>query len=535
MTRSLLIFSLSILLILTQIEVYSAQFGPGLLKNRKIGSGTGVQQLVRTLGGTSTDITRSVAVDTSGNFYVAGTYFNTTANANSVSDFSGAALNGKTTTASTDVFVAKFNSSGTQQWIRTLGGTSTESMNSVAVDYSGNVYVAGNSFNSSTNANSVTDFSGATLNGKTATASNDGFVAKLDASGAQQWIRTIGGTNSDISNNVKVDSVGNVYATGAYRNSDLNANSVTDFNGATLNGKSAGSNNDGYVVKFDSAGNQTWIKTLGGGSSDFVNSVAVDLTGNVYTAGQFVNSATDSAAVTDFNNTTLNGKSTTSLQDVFVAKLNSTGTQQWVRALGGEDIDVGQGVSADENGNVYVSGYFNNSNINFNIVTDFSGATLNGKSGTAANDGFVAKLNSAGTQQWIRTIGGTGDDKVLSVTVDGLGNIFVSGEYSNSSGNGSGVTDFSGVAFNGKTGTVAFDAYVARLNHLGTQQWILALGGTGADSAATVVVDHDGFVYASGYYTNTTANASSVTDFGGTALNGKTTTSSSDGWVVKIY
>ncbi len=527
MIRSLRIFTLCLMLVISQNKVYSAPFNPLFLKNRKVGNGTGTQQLVRTLGGTGADVAKAIAVDTGGNFYVAGTYVNTTANASAVTDFSGAALNGKTATSSADVFVAKLNSSGTQQWIKTLGGTGADGLNSVAVDNSGNVYVSGNYFNSSANANSVTDFNGANLNGNTATASNDVFVAKINSSGTQQWIKTLGGTASDISLGIKADHTGNVYVVGSYRNTDVNANAVTDFNGVTLNGKTSASQPDAYVAKLDPTGSQLWIKTIGGLTTDNATAVAIDLSGNVYVTGNYGNSPSNGATVTDFNGATLLGRSSSFLHDVYVAKLNSSGNQQWIKTMGGEDIEIGYGVAADENGNVYVGGYYNNDTSSTNVVNDFSGTALLGKSASLGYDAFIAKLNSSGTQQWIKTMGGGGADRVTGVAVDGVGNVFVSAEFSNSS-----ATDFSGAAFSSGGG---LDAFVAKLDPSGTQKWIKALGGTGADSNAGVAVDNDGFTYVSGHYTNTTANASAVTDFSASALNGKTTTSSTDAWVVKMY
>ena len=490
---------------------------------------------IQTLGGTNTDRARSITTDSSGNIYVAGEYRNTTTNTNGVLDFSNTTLNGMTTTSSTDVFVAKFDSTGSQLWMKTLGGQSTDSAFGIAVDSSSNVYVVGTFTNNTTDARSALDFAGASLTGVTTTDSVDIFAAKLDSAGAQQWIKKMGGISSESANSVAVDSSGNVYVTGSFYTDLVNSTGAVDFAGSSLSAKTTTYSSDVLVAKLDSTGTQQWIRTLGGTASEAGYGVAVDGSGNVYVAGYFSNDSGNASTALDFANATLNGISSGGSEDGFVSKLNSSGTQQWLRKIGGDaSSESMRSVAVDGSGNVYVGGSYDNNLADDSTAIDFAGASLLGKTASGSGgDMVVAKLNSSGTQQWIKTLGGTGIDLVSSIAVDNS-NVYLAGLFNNNIANAAGVLDFAGSGLVGKSGTSSSDALVGKLDSSGNQLSIKTLGGTGADTAQSVYPDGSGNAYVAGLYVNTTANASSVLDFAGSVLNGKTATSSTDAFVAKV-
>ena len=129
-----------------------------------------------TLGGASADVGYSIAIDSSDNVYVFGYAFSTGA-------------------GSADVLLAKYNSSGTIQWQRVLGGAGYDAARSVAIDSSDNLYVLG--YTTSTGAGSA-----------------DFLVAKYNSSGTVQWQRVLGGSNGDYGQSVAIDSFGDVYVLG---------------------------------------------------------------------------------------------------------------------------------------------------------------------------------------------------------------------------------------------------------------------------------------------------------------------------------
>jgi hypothetical protein len=146
-----------------------------------------------------------------------------------------------------DILIAKYNSSGTIQWQRTLGGASGDYGNGIAIDSGDNVYVTGR-----------TSSQGA--------GSDDIVIAKYNSSGTIQWQRTLGGASTDVGFGIAIDSGDNVYITG-YTNS-----------------QGAG-NFDFIIVKYNSSGTIQWQRTLGGASSDVGYGIAIDSGDNVYITG----------------------------------------------------------------------------------------------------------------------------------------------------------------------------------------------------------------------------------------------------------
>jgi uncharacterized delta-60 repeat protein len=302
---------------------------------------SGTIQWQRTLGGAGNDQGYGIAVDGSGNVYITG-----------YTASSGA--------GGQDVLIAKYDTSGTIQWQRTLGGASNDYGYGIAVDGSGNVYVTG-----------YTASSGA--------GDGDFLIAKYDTSGAIQWQRTLGGAGSDFGFGIAVDGSGNVYITG-----------ITNSSGA--------GNYDVLIAKYDTSGTIQWQRTLGGVNIDGGYGIAVDSSGNVYITG-----ATLSSGAGDY--------------DALIVKYNTSGTIQWQRTLGGVNADVGQGIAVDGSGNVYITRYTNSS-------------------GAGGVDVLIAKYNTSGTIQWQRTLGGVSSDYGYGIAVDGSGNVYVTGN-TNSSGAGS--------------------------------------------------------------------------------------------------
>jgi hypothetical protein len=292
-------------------------------------------------GGTISDYGKSVAVDGSGNVYVTGYY-------------AGTASFGATTLTSAgepDVFVSKYSTGGVLQWVRQAGGTGYDVGHSVSVDGSGNVYITGYFNNTAT-------FGGTTLS---SAGSNDVFLAKYDASGNLQWAQWGGGTSTDIGHSVAVDGSGNVYVTGLFYN--------TAMFGSTMLTSAGGY--DVFVAKYNSGGIPQWARRVGGADNDVGYGVAVDGSGNVYVTGQI-------AGTVPFGGTTL---TSAGYYDIFIARYDGSGNEQWAQRAGGTNFDYGYGVAADVSGNVYVTGYIQG--------TSSFGATTLTSAGIA--DIFVAR------------------------------------------------------------------------------------------------------------------------------------------------
>jgi len=143
-----------------------------------------------------------------------------------VTGYTKGGLDGNTSLGSFDIFLIKFNSSGTKHWTKQLGTSSWDEGKDVTTDSSGNIYVTG--------------FTRGRLDGNTNSGGDDIFLVKYNSSGTKQWTKQLGTSSSDRGNGVSTDSSGNIYVTGyTYGGLDGNTNSGS---------------NDIFLVKYNSSG-----------------------------------------------------------------------------------------------------------------------------------------------------------------------------------------------------------------------------------------------------------------------------------------
>ena len=362
------------------------------------------QATVSVFGGSTSDLGYSIAVDSSGNVYTAGSFQGTV-------DFDpGAGEANLTSAGDRDVFVSKLDSSGNFVWAKGLGGTAADESNSIAVDSSGNVYTTGSFF-------STADFDpGAGTTNLTSAGGAEVFVSKLDSSGNFVWAKGLGGISTDEGYSIGVDSSGNVYTTGYF-------NGTVDFDpGAGVTDLTSAGGNDSFVLKLDSLGNFVWAKGLGGTAADSGRSIAVDSSGNVYTAGYFIGRADFDPGAGQANLTSASGSGGTD-RDVFVSKLDSSGNFVWAKGLGGTAADESNSIAVDSSGNVYTTGFFNG-------IADFDpGAGEANLTSAGGNDSFISKLDSSGNFVWAKRLGGTSSDSGRSIAVDSSGNVYTTGNF----------------------------------------------------------------------------------------------------------
>jgi len=316
----------------------------------------------KSMGGINSDVGFSIAVDGSGNVYTTGVFSET-------ADFDpGAGTVNLVAAGSTDIFVSKLDASGNFVWAKSMEGTLSDGGASISVDGSGNVYTTGY-------FQGTVDFDpGAGIVNLISAGGEDVFISKLDASGNSVWAKRMGGTLSDIGNSLAVDGAGNVYTTG-------NFSGTVDFDpgAGTVNLISAGGA-DIFVSKLNASGNFVWAKRTGGTGAEIGSSIAIDASGNVYTTGYY-NGTVDF----DPGAGTVNLVSAGSV-DIFVSKSDAAGNFIWAKSMGGTGIDVGYSIAIDAPGNVYTTGYFQQ-------TSDFDPSAATASLVSAGNiDIFVSKL-----------------------------------------------------------------------------------------------------------------------------------------------
>ncbi|MCI0450073.1 MAG: SBBP repeat-containing protein [Chlorobi bacterium] len=300
----------------------------------------GVQQWSARYNGPANnmDEARCIKVDATGNVYIAGYSFNT----------------------NKDFIVIKYNSNGTESWVATYNGpgNNEDVVNSLDVDNGGNVYIAGNSIGAGTGS----DFT----------------VIKYNSNGTEAWVKRYNGPGNggDAALSVRVDGLGNVYTAGY---ADYGSNNGYDF----------------ITIKYNSAGSQLWLAQYDGANTinDFCTAMTIDAGGNVYVTGS---SATFIGQLIDSNYATI--------------KYNTNGQQQWVALYNGPNnsIDVSRSISVDNLGNTYITGTSRGAN---------------------SDDYVTIKYAPNGSSLWVMAYNGpaNGSDLSVSVVVDNNENAYVTG------------------------------------------------------------------------------------------------------------
>ncbi len=267
--------------------------------------------------------------------------------------------------ATFDLYLGKFNSSGSNLWNATINGPQTannyDKSYGVAVDNNSNIYVAGASFWSSA-------------------GSYDIYLGKFNSSGSNLWNATINGpqNSNDYGQGIAVDNNSNIYVTG-------------------YSLWSSGSTDDIYLGKFNSSGSNLWNATLNGpqNNNDYGRGVAVDNNSNIYVTGYSL-------------------WSSATYEDIYLGKFNSSGSNLWNATINGpqtaNNYDKSYGVAVDNNSNIYVAG-----------ASFWSSA--------GSYDIYLGKFNSSGSNLWNATINGpqNSNDYGQGIAVDNNSNIYVTG------------------------------------------------------------------------------------------------------------
>ena len=308
----------------------------------------------------------ALAVDGSDNVVVAGGFQGTL-------DFgSGVTLTDHSGTQS-DIYLAKFSSSGGIIWAHNYGSTTNnaQTVYDVDTDSGGNIVVTG-AFQATVDfcapgtacpvTAAVNPISG---------PSNDAFIAKYSPAGVAVWVKSFGESQGgqQVGQAVGFDAAGNVLATG-YAAGDLNfGTGVLRFIGAL----------DLYVVKIASDGTTTWARRYGAtGSSQYAHDLAVDLNNNVVVAGK-------TSGPVDFGGGPLpNPDGASGRTNALGLKLSSAGGYVWAKSFGDNWLQSARSVATDGSANAIFAGVFAS-------TIDFGNGPLSSP-GTSTDRIFVAKF-----------------------------------------------------------------------------------------------------------------------------------------------
>lgn len=232
---------------------------------------------------------------------------------------------------------------------------------------------------------------------------------------------------------------------------------------------------------FLNAQNLIWAERIGGKGEDVTRSMAVDGEGNTYVTGYFTDTSYFGSGGHEVE-VVSNGSF-----DVFVSKTSPDGELLWVKTFGSDLEDYGTGINFDAEGNVYVTGVYQNT-VDFNPQGESFELTS-----TGYLDIFMLKLDAEGSFQWVRSIGNTEYEESTAIDVDADGNVYVGGYFY-------GEMDFdpSDSEFSMEPVGIG-DGFILKLNNEGNFQWAKQITG-GFSLLLSMEVLDDGQIFAAGNF-----------------------------------
>ncbi len=306
---------------------------------------------VNTFGGTDSD--QAIAAAETSNGYIIGGNFQSN---NGM--FTGM-LEGNS-----DLYLMKLDTDGNQQWLEIFGGSEFDSFGSMDKTPDGGFIISGN-----TSSNDGI-FSGLNPGDRSA------FLIKTNSSGAIEWVEIYGGTNDDRGNSVAAAPEGGYILGGQ-----------TSSNDGDFDGLSVSDGMDAYMLKVDVNGDKEWIAIFGGSENQEGRDVTIGEDGSFLLTGMTPSGDGDFSEFDVEEN------------DLFVVKLNSDGSKEWLTTLNGSGRDGGNSISPSPNGGYILTGAIESDD------GDFSAATTGG-----LNIPLI-KLDSNGNTEWIKFFGGNGWDQ----------------------------------------------------------------------------------------------------------------------------
>ena len=357
----------------------------------------------KAFGGEVSEVITSMVTDSEDNLYVAGEYSSLAFRVDNI-------IIRKSNPSASDNFIMKFNSEGRLLWANTINGDRDEGYPSIAINSKDELLVSG--WTSSKSIYFGTD----SLNNTTAGQNppSDIFLINYDKEGKVKWSKIFGGAYSESFPYIAIDKSDNIYLTGYFTSKEFEVDSIRLPNKSNKAG--AFLHEDVFIIKLDEQGKAIWGQSYGGEDDEYVISITVDNSNNVYVNGLF-----QSPKI-------LFGDSVYTLSrvpvaDNFALKITPEGTLVWAKVFTANNISVISGsIQVDELYNVYIAGQINSPGIKVD--------TLDGKNRFAGHtDFFVIKLDSQANLIWGTTMGSNSLDIVNDMKVLAADELVITGRF----------------------------------------------------------------------------------------------------------
>lgn len=256
-------------------------------------------------------------------------------------------LHGETNIGGDDIFIIKYDNNSERVWTKLFGSPHNDSPYDVAIDNNGNIYLTGKAFQG--------------FEGNSEIGIDDIIILKVNASGQKQWAKQLGVTGKNsIGSGIIIDS-NNLFITG-YTNGELGSN--PDQNGSV----------DIIIAKYDTDGNQIWIKQYGTEFDDYSTKFSIDNLGNLYIVGYTTGA---------FGGCTNQGGN-----DVLILKIDNNGNLIWAKQFGTSEEDYAKSIKIDNSNVFYITGY--------------TYGNLDGNQNQGNSDQFIVKYNQLWNKEWTK-------------------------------------------------------------------------------------------------------------------------------------
>lgn len=326
----------------------------------------------KSFGGPQQDFPCSIAHDAMGNVYIAGSFEGT-------ADFDpGVGVTNRTSEGSFDMFILKLDSLGNFVNVQTIGGLGWQEAQSLIVDDSGYIYLAGK-FYSSIDLDPRTSHSSIL----TATGAYDAFVVKYNTDFVPEWNVHLGGSSNQIVKDICVNKAGEVFVSG---NSDDTLNLNSSISGSsTISSFYTGA----YLFKLNTSGQFEWINRFYSWAYS-ASPICCDESGNVYVSGTFYGTVYfGTGTITD----TLHCMGTDA--DIYIVKFDSSGNLIFAKAIHSNDREY-VGDIAYWNNAIYFVGNFEGT-----VYFDPSDTTYSETVATGTSAGYFCSLSSSGELNFV--------------------------------------------------------------------------------------------------------------------------------------
>lgn len=288
-----------------------------------------------------------------------------------------------------DVFIVKYDLTGSFQWAESAGGVNEDKGKSIAVDNSGNIVITGD-------INFTAKFDDFTV---PYVGFSDMFVAKYNGSGVCQWATSGGGSIYDSGECVEIAKNGDIVVAG-------NFNDQAVFDTFTV---SSAEYADVFIARYSADGAVQEVVSAGGPGNEGIRKLAVDSISNIYISGGYM------------SNITIGSEKHYSrgIIDFFIAKYKPGSGFLWSKSMGGNGSDVATGMDLSPDNEILLTGTFEE-------TVDFGLSTFNS---SGYSDGFVMGMDTSGSMDWIFQVGGSGSLDIRDCVADSDGNIYLAGDF----------------------------------------------------------------------------------------------------------